>query len=209
MTTSLTRIPAGIDEAIESRRMPQPAAARDPSAPHPDRADQPLQTEYRPAHPLDLRRTVLFQRRGAGDPTMTVDGAVIWRASRTPAGIATLALRETSGGVVRGAAWGPGGAWALTQLPALCGDGDDLSGFDATRHPLIAAAHRRSPGLRLSRTDLVFDALASAIFEQKVTGMQAFGAWRRIVVWHGERAPGPTPRPMFAPPSVDGWRHVP
>ena len=82
-------------------------------------------------------------------------------------------------------------------------------GFDAARHPLIAEAHRRSPGLRLSRTDLVFDALASSIIEQKVTGMQAFGAWRRIVTWFGERAPGPTPRPMFAPPSIEGWRHVP
>ena len=28
---------------------------------------------------------------------MTVAGAVIWRASRTPNGVATLALRETSG----------------------------------------------------------------------------------------------------------------
>ncbi len=38
MTTSLTRIPAvpaGIDEAIESVRMPQRAAARDPSAHRP------------------------------------------------------------------------------------------------------------------------------------------------------------------------------
>src|SRR5690606_19822619 len=40
-------------------------------------------------------------------------------------------------------------------------------------------------------------------------GMQAFAAWRRIVTWHGERAPGPTPRPMFAPPSIAGWRRVP
>src|SRR6187431_2293202 len=116
MTTSLTRIPAvpaGIDEAIESARMPQPGAARDPSAHPPHRGDRPLETEYRPAHPLDLRRTVLFQRRGAGDPTMTVDGAVIWRASRNPDGVATLALRETSSGIVRGAAWDPGqpGRW--------------------------------------------------------------------------------------------------
>ena len=42
--------------------------------------------------------------------------------------------------------------------------------------------------------------MAGAIFEQKITGMQAFGAWRSVVTWCGERAPGPTPRPMFAPP---------
>ncbi len=181
------------------------AATRDPRPDH----GRPLEVEYRPPHPLDLRRTVLFQRRGAGDPTMTTSGTVIWRASRTPDGVATLALRETGSGVIRGAAWGRGARWALAQLPALCGAEDEPGDFDASRHPLVADAHRRNPGLRLSRTDLVFDALAGAIFEQKVTGMQAFGAWRRIVTWFGERAPGPTPRPMFAPPTIEGWRHVP
>lgn len=186
----------------------RPAHAATPRDPGPA-SDRPIETEYRPRHPLDLRRTVLFQRRGPGDPTMTAAGGVIWRASRTPVGVATLALRRTSPGVIRAAAWGDGADWALAQLPALCGARDEHGGFDATRHPLIADAHRRNPGLRLSRTDLAFDALAGAIFEQKVTGMQAFAAWRRIVTWHGERAPGPTPRPMFAPPAIEGWRHVP
>ncbi|KRA24409.1 3-methyladenine DNA glycosylase [Microbacterium sp. Root61] len=179
--------------------------ARDPRPDH----GRPRETEYRPQHPLDVRRTVLSQRRGGGDPTMLVDGTVIWRASRTPVGIATLAIRETSPGVIRGAAWGPGAEWALDQLPALCGAEDDPRGFDATPHPLIADAHHRNPGLRLGRTDLVFDALAGAIIEQKVTGMQAFAAWRRLVTSFGERAPGPTPRPLFAPPTVEGWRHIP
>ncbi|MDW4571861.1 DNA-3-methyladenine glycosylase 2 family protein [Microbacterium sp. M3] len=202
MTTSLSRSPRTRDA---ERRGPRAAPMRDPRPEH----DRPLETEYRPRHPLDLNRTVLSQRHGAGDPTMTVSGAVIWRVSRTPAGIATLALRETHPGVIRGAAWGPGREWVLDQLPALCGADDDPSAFDATRHPLIADAHHRHPGIRLSRTGLVFDALASAIFEQKVTGVQAFGAWRRIVTWCGERAPGPTPSPMFAPPTVDGWQHIP
>lgn len=183
-----------------------PSADPDPGGPD---LGRPIETEYRPRRPLDLHRTVMHQRRGSGDPTHVVAGAVIWRASRTPEGVATLALREVSPGVVRGAAWGPGSAWALTQLPDLCGARDDPGGFDASRHPLIAAAHRRSPGLRLSRTDLVFDALAGAIVEQKVTGMQAFAAWRRLITWFGERAPGPTPRPMFAPPTTEGWRRIP
>ncbi|MEZ3161122.1 DNA-3-methyladenine glycosylase 2 family protein [Microbacterium sp. BWT-B31] len=170
---------------------------------------RPLETEYRPRHPLDLSRTVLVQRRGFADPTTIVDGAVIWRASRTPHGVATLALREVSPGVIRGAAWGPGREWAIAQLPALCGADDDPTGFDGSGHPLVAETHRRNPGLRLGRTGIVFDALAGAIIEQKVTGTQAFAAWRRIVTWFGERAPGPTPRPMFAPPSIDGWRQVP
>lgn len=201
MTTSLRRIPAQRDAA----RGAAAAGTRDPRPV----AGRPIETVYRPRHPLDLRRTVLFQRRGSGDPTMVADGAVIWRASRTPDGVATLALRETAPGVIRAAAWGDGAGWALAQLPALCGAHDDLSGFDAARHPLISAAHHANPGLRLGRTDLVFDALAGGIIEQKVTGMQAFAAWRRIVAWYGERAPGPTPRPMFAPPTIDGWRRVP
>ncbi len=168
---------------------------------------RPLETEYRPRHPLALHRTVLAQRCGAHDPTMTTHGAVIWRASRTPEGVATLAIRETGGGVIKGAAWGPGAAWALAQLPALCGADDDLESFEPGER--FAELHRRNQGLRLSRTDLVFDALASAIFEQKVTGLQAFGAWRRIVTRHGERAPGPTPIAMFAPPSIEGWRSIP
>ncbi|MFH8248849.1 DNA-3-methyladenine glycosylase family protein [Microbacterium sp. B2969] len=197
MTTSLSRIRALPGGPGQRSRDPRPDHGR------------ALETEYRPRYPLDFARTVLYQRRGAGDPTMTTDGAVIWRASRTPEGVATLALRETSKGVVRGAAWGPGAGWALSQLPALCGERDDVTSFEAGIHPLVADAHRRNPGLRLSRTDLLFDALASAIFEQKVTGMQAFGAWRRIVTWFGERAPGPTPRPMFAPPTIDDWRGIP
>lgn len=199
MTTPTSRIPRGQDAARYGVAQRQPAVS----------AARPVETVYRPRRPLDLRRTVLVQRRGAGDPALVVDGPVIWRASRTPQGVATLALRETSAGVVRAAAWGDGAEWALAQVPALCGAHDDRDGFDAARHPLIAAADRRNPGLRLGRTDLVFDALAGSVIEQKVTGMQAFGAWRRIVSWYGERAPGPTPRPMFAPPTIEGWRHVP
>ncbi|QAY60369.1 DNA-3-methyladenine glycosylase 2 family protein [Microbacterium protaetiae] len=186
--------PAALTSA---RRDPRPARER------------PLETEYRPRHPLDLMRTVSIQQRGAHDPTFSVAASVIWRASRTPAGIATLALREISPSVIRAAAWGPGREQALAQVPALCGADDELEGFDASRHPLVAQTHRRHPGLRLSRTDGVFDALAGAILEQKVTGIQAFGAWRRLVTWCGERAPGPTPVPMFAPPTIDGWRGIP
>lgn len=178
---------------------------RDPRAP----AAAPRETVYRPRHPLDVGRTVLAQQHGANDPTLTTAGGVLWHVSRTPEGVATLALRETSAGEVRAAAWGAGAEWALAHVPALCGALDDPRDFDASHHPLIAETHRRHPGLRIGRTDLVFDALVSAIMEQKVTAMQAFGAWRRIVTWYGERAPGPTPRPMFAPPDIDGWRHVP
>ena len=172
----------------------------------PPPADAPIETEYRPGTPIDAARAIQYQQRGAHDPSHVHAGGVIWRATRTPLGIATLAVRVERGRI-RGAAWGPGAPWALDQLPALCGALDDPTGFEGHRHPLIADAHHRYPGLRIGRTDLVFDALVSAIFEQKVTGLQAFGAWRAILTWCGERAPGPTPRPMFAPPA--DWHAVP
>jgi len=179
-------------------------AARDP---RPEVGPR-LESTYRPRGPLDLAGTVAGLQRGPGDPTQTVDGPVIWRATRTPDGLATLALRQAADGSVRLAAWGPGREWAIAQAPALCGAGDDPTAFDP-RLPWLAEAHRRHPGLRLARTDRLFDALAQAITEQKVTLRQAFGAWRRIVTWFGERAPGPTLWPMFAPPSAEGWRRVP
>ncbi|MBT2484871.1 MULTISPECIES: DNA-3-methyladenine glycosylase [unclassified Microbacterium] len=170
--------------------------------------DAPLKTVYRPPHDLDLARTVGVLRRGGIDPTTVLDGSVIWRAVRTPLGAATLALRAI-GGEVRVTAWGAGAAHALDVVPALCGADDDAADFDASKHPLIAESARRNPGLRLTRTGEVFDALACSILEQKVTAVQAFGAWRYLVSRFGERAPGPTPRPMFAPPAASVWRTIP
>lgn len=171
-------------------------------------SEAPLETEYRPPHELDLIRTIGMLRRGGTDPTTVIDGPVIWRAVRTPLGASTLALRS-AGGRVKATAWGPGAALALDLVPDLCGARDDPADFDASRHPLIAEVARRHPGLRLTRTDEVFDALACAILEQKVTSMQAFGAWRFLVTRFGERSPGPTPRPMFAAPAASVWRTIP
>ncbi|WP_136057062.1 DNA-3-methyladenine glycosylase 2 family protein [Microbacterium sp. K24] len=166
------------------------------------------ETVYRPRHDLDFGRTVGVLRRGGTDPTTVIDARVIWRAVRTPLGAATLAMRAI-GDEVRATAWGPGAAEALDRVPDLCGASDDAEGFDASGHPLIAEVARRNPGIRLARTDEVFDALAGSILEQKVTAMQAFGAWRFLVSRFGERAPGPTPRPMFAPPAASVWRTIP
>ncbi|MFS0911901.1 DNA-3-methyladenine glycosylase [Microbacterium sp. 179-I 3D2 NHS] len=163
---------------------------------------------YRPPHAFDLRRSVGMLRRGPGDPTMVIEGSVIWRALRTPLGTATLALRAV-GDEIRISAWGDGAGEAIDRVPALCGDGDDPSSFDPTHHPLIAEVARRVPGIRLARTDEIFDALACAVLEQKVTGLEAFRAWRLLVTAFGRRAPGPTPRPMHAPPTAAEWQRIP
>ncbi len=187
------------------------AAGGPPAAPT---ADAParsarVDTVYRPRHPLDFWTTVGMIRRGRADPAHLHDRGVFWRASRTPHGIATLATAPSGDGSINASAWGPGAEWAIAQLPALLGSLDDPTPFEAHHHPLIAATHRRNPGLRLTRTDLVFDALAASIIEQKVTGLQAFGAWRVLMTRFGTRAPGPAPRALFAPPSVAEWGAIP
>ncbi|MBX9718827.1 MAG: DNA-3-methyladenine glycosylase 2 family protein, partial [Microbacteriaceae bacterium] len=51
--------------------------------------------EYAPSEPLDLGATLGFLRRGRGDPTQrTAEGPdawrEVWRAQRTPEGVASL-----------------------------------------------------------------------------------------------------------------------
>ena len=79
----------------------------------------------------------------------------------------------------------------------------------APDEPTIAAAHRRVPHLRLGRTGRVLEALIPAILEQRVSGIDAFRAWRLLVTKFGTPAPGPAPALMRVPPSADQWRLVP
>jgi 3-methyladenine DNA glycosylase/8-oxoguanine DNA glycosylase len=131
-------------------------------------------------------------RRGPGDPTYRIDqDGTIWRGHRTPDGPVTLRIAARPRlGEVHATAWGPGSAFALDQLPAMLGAEDDPSGFEP-RHPVIADAHALHPHWRIGRSGLVMEALVPAIIEQKVTGQEAFGGFRKLVYRFGERAPGP------------------
>jgi 3-methyladenine DNA glycosylase/8-oxoguanine DNA glycosylase len=141
------------------------------------------------AAPIDLAATLAPLAHGRGDPTIRFATDGIWRATRTPAGPATLRLRATPGGVAA-SAWGPGAEWALATLPDLVGASDDPTRL-APRHRVIAELVRRWPGLRLTRSNRPFEALLPAICEQKVTGTEARAAFRAIVRRHGQAAPGP------------------
>jgi 3-methyladenine DNA glycosylase/8-oxoguanine DNA glycosylase len=98
---------------------------------------------------------------------------------------------RVSSGEVACDAWGDGAGWALDHAPALVGADDDLTGFEADRHPVVARCHRHRPGLRIGRSGRVADVLVATILGQKVTGTEAKTAWRRVVAWWGEPAPGP------------------
>lgn len=144
--------------------------------------------------PLDLRLTLA--PLGVG-PWLRRVGEDIWRATRTPDGAASMRLRQ-DGSVLLAEAWGPGAEWAVAHSSRLCGEEDDATGFRPV-HPFIAEMWRRHPGLRLPRTQAVFEALVPAVVGQLVTSEEARASYRALVTALGERAPGPTP--LTLPPS--------
>jgi endonuclease III len=156
--------------------------------------------------PLDLGLTLgPLARGGAGDPSVRMDGDEIWRATRTPAGIATQRLRP-SGEAIEVEAWGPGAEWLLEHAPVLVGGGDDDRDFAPT-HPILRELHRQHAGLRMLRTESVMEALVPAVLEQKVAGVEARHAYRHLIRTLGEPAPGPTP--LMVPPSPQVLAHTP
>jgi 3-methyladenine DNA glycosylase/8-oxoguanine DNA glycosylase len=140
--------------------------------------------------PIDLRVVLGPNVRGSGDPTMRVAATVAIRASLTPDGPGSIDIR-IAGAEARAAAWGPGAARLLAGLPASLGLDDDDTGFEPGLHPVVAGLARRLGPVRLGRTAAVWDALLPAILEQRITGAEAWRNHRRLVLAHGEPAPGP------------------
>ncbi|WP_068164527.1 DNA-3-methyladenine glycosylase family protein [Rhodococcus phenolicus] len=168
----------------------------------------PYDTRVELPWPVDVAQTLRPLQRGPYDPCHRRHGDTVWRTSRMETGPVTYRLRQDGPAGARCHAWGPGAEELLAGLPALLGADDDATGF-APAHPLLAGAHRRLPGLRVTRTGRVFEALIPAILEQRVHGVAAFASWRRLVTRFGDPAPGPAPRGMAVPPSADTWRRVP
>ena len=152
----------------------------------------------RPARPIDLWLTLgPLHRGGAADQSVRIDGHEVWRATRTPAGIATQRFRPR-GEAIEVEAWGPGADWLLEHVPVLLGAGDDDRDF-APGDPILRDLHRRHAGLRMLRTESVMETLVPTVLEQKVAGVEARHAYRRLIRTLGELAPGPTP--LLVPPS--------
>jgi 3-methyladenine DNA glycosylase/8-oxoguanine DNA glycosylase len=167
-----------------------------------------LTARYAPADPVSLGLVLAPLRQGPGDPTCRRDASGWWLALSTPAGSATLRLREAAG-AVEATAWGAGAEQVIAGVPELLGARDDASGFDPTRHPVVAELHRRFPGLRLTRAGRVMPYLVPTVLGQKVTGFEQKRAWRQLVTRHGEPAPGPAPAGMRVAPSSAVWKRVP
>jgi 3-methyladenine DNA glycosylase/8-oxoguanine DNA glycosylase len=186
--------------------------------------------EWRAPFVLDLPRTLGVHGRGRGDPAyqVTPDG-YIWRTALTPEGPGTLRVAPARPGqagsivepaqaaaapepapvtVVRAAAWGPGAAWLLRELPGMLGADDDRAGF-APAHPLLRELSARHPGVRIGRSGRVLEALVPAVLEQKVVGAEARRAWRYLLLKFGDPAPGPAPAGMRVSPPPRTWCRIP
>ncbi|USQ78737.1 DNA-3-methyladenine glycosylase family protein [Ornithinimicrobium faecis] len=174
---------------------------------------RPRARRWSPGRPVDIAATWGTLRRGAGDPTWISADGVLWRGVRTPLGPVTLrvATRPAEGQVVSHA-WGGSAAteWILDHLPRMLGQDDDATLF-VPRHEAVAVAlQRRGQGWRVPRTGLVLESLVPAVIEQKVTGQEAFGGYRRIVRRLGELAPGPGEElGLFVVPAPERLRQVP
>ncbi len=184
--------------------------------------------------PINLASTLGPLARGRADPTMRIGPDGVWRATRTPAGPATVHYSAV-GQRVHIRAWGPGAEVELDLAPQLLGADDAPDGFAADAHPVMAAAHRRfGAGWRVLRTQRVLEALVPAILEQRVTSVEARRSWARLVGAHGEPAPGPgragrgpdgavpgsaarvcggqsaaVPPALVLPPDASGWVGIP
>jgi 3-methyladenine DNA glycosylase/8-oxoguanine DNA glycosylase len=94
-------------------------------------------------------------------------------------------------------------------MPRLLGAEDDPTGFEP-RHDLVRAAARRFAGWRVPRSGLVLESLAPAAVEQLVTGQEAFGSWRRLLLRFGQPAPGPVEAlGLRVPPMAQEWAGIP
>jgi len=120
---------------------------------------------------------------------MRIRDGVVARAVNTPSGPATLEMTVKRASV-EARAWGPGADRAMDLVPGLIGNLDDASAL-VPHHSVVAELARTQPGLRLTRSGSVIDALVVSILAQKITGEEAQRSYAQLLRRHGEPAPGP------------------
>jgi 3-methyladenine DNA glycosylase/8-oxoguanine DNA glycosylase len=151
--------------------------------------------------PPNLVQTLAHARMGSWDPCLRLVDGSVWRATRTPAGIGTERLSQSADGTVHVHAWGPGADWLLDHAPLLCGALDDPATFQPEQ-PLLKHLIHRHPGLRIGRSEAVFETALYVTLEQRVATREAWRNWRGLIRALGEAAPGPLPD-LYAPPSAE------
>jgi 3-methyladenine DNA glycosylase/8-oxoguanine DNA glycosylase len=147
---------------------------------------------------LDLWRTLRPLRHGRADLAVRVEASGIWRATRTPEGPGTERLWMEAG-ALKVQAWGPGANWLVEHAPVLVGEGRAVE-EDLAAHPLLRELRRLHPGLRIPRSEAVFEAVLATVLEQRVASLEAARSWRALLRAVGEPAPGPLPG-LVVPPA--------
>ncbi|MEO6988103.1 MAG: DNA-3-methyladenine glycosylase 2 family protein [Aquihabitans sp.] len=140
-------------------------------------------------YPVDLAGTLAGVQRGTHDLSCTIRDNEVWRASRAPGGPATVHL-VAHGSTIEAEAWGEGAEAALDAVPALVGLDDAVDDFQPD-HPVIARLWRDHPGLRIPRSQAVYESLLAVVLEQRVTIFEARRAHSQLLRTWGEPAPGP------------------
>jgi 3-methyladenine DNA glycosylase/8-oxoguanine DNA glycosylase len=155
--------------------------------------------------PVHLGQTLGPMRHGLGDRTILLAPNEAWIAMRLPSGSGTIHI-QAERAAVRAQAWGEAAPALLEALPDLIGDADGPEHLVA-HHPVVRELQRRHPGLRLPRSRAVVRALVPSVFEQKVTGTEAFRAYAALLRTYGEPAPGPAA--LRLPPAAETLAGLP
>jgi 3-methyladenine DNA glycosylase/8-oxoguanine DNA glycosylase len=137
--------------------------------------------------PYDLIETTRWLRLGGRDPTVHRAPDGLWRTARTTEGPVTVRL--TAGTMLRADAWGPGAQAVLQDIPQWTGLSEPA--WTLPPHPVVDRLLRATPGVRLTDTRDVFEALVNTVLQQLVTWEHAAMTWRRLCHTVGEVAPGP------------------
>lgn len=130
---------------------------------------------------------------------MRVTDIELWRATYTPAGPASMCIRnwQTASPCIE--THGPGAAWLESRAHDLLGTSDTVPDL-VPRHAAVSDAQKRYGTLLLGSSHVVYHELLPAVIGQRITGLEAHRQWRALVQTHGLPAPGPTAGLMTPPP---------
>jgi 3-methyladenine DNA glycosylase/8-oxoguanine DNA glycosylase len=140
---------------------------------------------------LDLHGTLLPLGMPFRDPTLRIRATEAARATRTPEGPATLHAEIVEPGRVRVRCFGPGAAWSMARARALLGLDDPGYELPSQAPAALRNLGHRAQGIRLARTERVFELLVVIVLEQLVSGAEASRAYANLVREYSTHAPGP------------------
>ena len=155
----------------------------------------------RQIHSITLRAFLAARN----DPTTAWHQDTFWRATWTPEGPGTVALR-VSGDAIGVETHGPGAGWLADRALDLTGASDAIPTL-SLHHDAVERAARRWGSVRLGRSNAPYHELLPAVLGQRVTGSEAARQWVRLTHAFGPLAPGPVPG-LRLPPDPERLRRV-